>query len=285
MYGHHVTKESRRALPPLPPGPRHVSIFQTVHRAARLDLRPLDTPALLALTRARYTLHEGDETRLVAYLTRRSEGNPFYIGELLRAGGGGTLVHAGSTRTLGDLEHAAVPPLLRQVIDARVDRLGMATRDLILAAHQSAAPAALGTRWNCRTGTGRLSVARWRSCTTSSAAQAPCRIALIAWTSVRQRRLQRLRSGIDGKWCRRSRQLATDSVSRVQPRHSPTSAIAINSLALHPGAGPQLGLSVSGSCCHNSSTITYIPTGRNRRSPLSSPCSSIGAVVPQQDYL
>jgi hypothetical protein len=37
----------------------------------------------------------------------------------------------------------------------------------------------------------------------------------------------------------RSRQQRTKSVSRCQPRHSPTSPIAINALSLHPGSGPR----------------------------------------------
>ena len=104
--------------------------------ATRVDLRPLDDGAIRALLRARYDLAESEEARLVTYLQARAEGNPFFAGELLR-----TLEEAGLLRpadgnawTLGDLAGAGVPPLLRQVIDARADRLGAAARDLLAVA-------------------------------------------------------------------------------------------------------------------------------------------------------
>src|SRR5439155_11089037 len=62
----------------------------------------------------------------------RAEGNPFYLGELLR-----TLEEERLLRpddggwTLDDLAHVPVPPLLRQVIDRRVARLGEDTQRLL----------------------------------------------------------------------------------------------------------------------------------------------------------
>ena len=51
----------------------------------RLDLRRLDPDALRALVAARYrSRREQDEDRLVAYLERHAEGNPFFATELLR---------------------------------------------------------------------------------------------------------------------------------------------------------------------------------------------------------
>ncbi len=50
----------------------------------RLDLRRLDQDALRALVAARYRLARPDEDRLVAYLERHAEGNPFFATELLR---------------------------------------------------------------------------------------------------------------------------------------------------------------------------------------------------------
>ncbi|HET8625891.1 MAG TPA: AAA family ATPase, partial [Thermomicrobiales bacterium] len=103
-------------------------------RAARLDLRPLDEAGLRALV-AGYALPPEDEAPLVAYLRERSEGNPFFAGELLRAlAEEGGLRRAGAAWDLGDLGAVGVPPLLRQVIDARVDRLGEETRELLVAA-------------------------------------------------------------------------------------------------------------------------------------------------------
>ncbi|HET8629042.1 MAG TPA: AAA family ATPase, partial [Thermomicrobiales bacterium] len=104
--------------------------------ALRVDLRPLDDGAVHALVAARYALTEPDLARVVAYLQRRAEGNPFYLGELLRAlVEEATLRPAGAGWALGDLGAAGVPPLLRQVIAERVAHLGgEAPRLLALAA-------------------------------------------------------------------------------------------------------------------------------------------------------
>ena len=66
-------------------------------------------------------------------------------------------------------------------------------------------------------------------------------LALIACRRFRRRRLKRLRPGTTGKRGRRSRQRWTSAVSVAQPRHSPSSAMAISSLSLHAGAGPLAG--------------------------------------------
>ncbi|HET8629858.1 MAG TPA: AAA family ATPase [Thermomicrobiales bacterium] len=104
--------------------------------AERLDLRPLDEPAVRALVAARYALAEPDLGRLVACLQEHAEGNPFYLGELLRALEGGALrLAADGAWALGDLSTAPVPPLLRQIIAERAARLGgEAARLLALAA-------------------------------------------------------------------------------------------------------------------------------------------------------
>ncbi len=104
-------------------------------RAVQVGLRPLATADLHALVHARYPLAAPDEARLVAYLAARAEGNPFYAGELLRAlAEAGVLRAAGGGWALGDLAGAGLPPLLGQVIDARVDRLGEAARGLLAVA-------------------------------------------------------------------------------------------------------------------------------------------------------
>jgi DNA-binding CsgD family transcriptional regulator len=95
----------------------------------RLDLRRLDEGAVRALVAARYRLERAAEDRLVAYLERHAEGNPFFATELLR-----TLEEEALLRrdedgwTLAALDRVVVPSLLRQVIDGRVARLGEATR-------------------------------------------------------------------------------------------------------------------------------------------------------------
>jgi DNA-binding CsgD family transcriptional regulator len=103
--------------------------------ATRLALHPLEEEATAALARGRFTLPDADNTRLVAYLDARGEGNPFFIGELLQ-----TLVEERVLRerdggwTLGDLAGASVPPLLRQVIDGRLERLDAEIQRLLAVA-------------------------------------------------------------------------------------------------------------------------------------------------------
>lgn len=91
----------------------------------RISLRPLDARAVSALVESRYRLPAGEAARLADYLHSRAEGNPFFLGEVLR-----TLEEEERLRRLaggwevGDLERVAVPPLVRQVIDGRLSRLG-----------------------------------------------------------------------------------------------------------------------------------------------------------------
>jgi DNA-binding CsgD family transcriptional regulator len=93
--------------------------------ATRIMVRPLETSDTRALVQSRFPLPQADSARLVAYLEQRGEGNPFFIGELLQ-----TLVEERVLRQEGDrwalheLVDAQVPPLLRQVIDGRLARLG-----------------------------------------------------------------------------------------------------------------------------------------------------------------
>jgi len=104
-------------------------------RAERLALHPLERAALRSLVAQRYLLPKQDAARLVDELARRSDGNPFFVGELIRS-----LEETGQLREgndgweLDQLSAVAVPPLLRQVIDDRVDRLGIAARELLVTA-------------------------------------------------------------------------------------------------------------------------------------------------------
>lgn len=95
----------------------------------RIALRRLDTAALQRLIRDRYALSAGDEARLVSYLERHAEGNPFFATELLQAlEDEAFLQQDGDIWWLGALDRVIVPTFLRQVIDARVARLGETLR-------------------------------------------------------------------------------------------------------------------------------------------------------------
>ncbi len=90
----------------------------------RVDVQPLSPEATSALIAIRYPLDAANHARLVGWLTDRAEGNPFFLEELLHA-----LEHQQLRQdqtvswVLDDLRAVLVPPLLRQVIDARLARL------------------------------------------------------------------------------------------------------------------------------------------------------------------
>ncbi|HEX5503406.1 MAG TPA: AAA family ATPase [Thermomicrobiales bacterium] len=98
----------------------------------RVALRALADHDLRALVRLRYDLDGGSEARLVGYLRERSQGIPFFAGELLRAlEEDGALRPAGDGWRLGALADVPVPTLLRQVIDRQLGRLGEEARGLL----------------------------------------------------------------------------------------------------------------------------------------------------------
>jgi DNA-binding CsgD family transcriptional regulator len=96
----------------------------------RIDLRPLAATDLRELVAARYALGAADETHLVAYLHDRSEGNPLFAHELMRTlEGEALLAPTPDGWVLGGLGRVPVPPLLAQVVEGRVARLGDQARD------------------------------------------------------------------------------------------------------------------------------------------------------------
>jgi DNA-binding CsgD family transcriptional regulator len=104
-------------------------------RAERVELRRLTIADVRRLVAARHRLPPADEARLVGYLQARAEGIPFYLGELLRTlEEEGVLADTGDTWTLGDLSQARVPPLLVQVIEGRLARLGDEVREALAVA-------------------------------------------------------------------------------------------------------------------------------------------------------
>ena len=99
---------------------------------ARVDLTRLSDEAVGALVAGRYALPPGEAARLVAYLQSRAEGNPLFLGELLRAlEEARTLQPDEHGWRLGDPTATAVPALLRQVIDGRAARLDAESRRLL----------------------------------------------------------------------------------------------------------------------------------------------------------
>lgn len=123
-------------------------------RAERLDLRPLGERDLRELIAARYPVGAADTSRLIVYLHGRAEGNPLFVGELLRTlEEGGILRATDGGWALGDLTRLRVPPLLRQVIDGRLARLGEESQALlgVAAVVGQEVPLAL---WSAATDTG-----------------------------------------------------------------------------------------------------------------------------------
>jgi len=100
--------------------------------AGRLDLRPLRAADVATLVAGRYHLTDEGTARLAAYVHRRSEGNPLFLGELLRTLEDDEVVQRTSAGwTLGFLAPVRVPPLLRQIIEGRSARLGGEARRLL----------------------------------------------------------------------------------------------------------------------------------------------------------
>ena len=90
-------------------------------QAHRIHLHQLDHANIEEMVSSRYDLEESDVERLVEHVAERSEGNPFFAGEILQGLEDERLLHLSSEGwSLGDLEQAQVPQLLRQVLDQRL---------------------------------------------------------------------------------------------------------------------------------------------------------------------
>lgn len=100
--------------------------------AQRVHLNRLDAANVDTLISTRYTLSPADHERLSAYVAERSDGNPFFAGELLYGlEEEQVLVQAADGWMLRDLSRAHVPSLLRSVIESRLGRLAEETRELL----------------------------------------------------------------------------------------------------------------------------------------------------------
>ncbi len=107
-------------------------VFVREAGAERLDVRPLDQAGHRTLIQERYALSEHEQDQLEHYLSEHAEGNPLYVGELLRTlEDEGVLKRVGSDWHLGGLAQLRLPTLLRQVIEGRLNHLQRETRDLL----------------------------------------------------------------------------------------------------------------------------------------------------------
>ena len=104
-------------------------------RAHRIDLQRIDAADIGLLITDRYGLPAAEITRLTDYLAHRSEGNPFFLGELLHTlEAERVLDRTADGWTLGDLAQTRVPVLLRQVIDGRLTQLETEAQRLLAVA-------------------------------------------------------------------------------------------------------------------------------------------------------
>ncbi|MHB8647306.1 MAG: hypothetical protein ACYDAR_16080, partial [Thermomicrobiales bacterium] len=109
-------------------------VLEREAHATRLEVHSLTADAIRALV-AHYHLPEANQARLVAYLHARSEGNAFFVTQLLRAlEEDDTLRSDDGGWHLGDLAHVHVPMPLKQVIDGRLVRLGEEAQSLLTSA-------------------------------------------------------------------------------------------------------------------------------------------------------
>lgn len=103
--------------------------------ARRIELRRLGDRAIQELVAARYRLPETDERRLVSYLADLAEGNAFFTIEFLRTLEEELVLHReGGDWSFADPGGIRVPPLLRQVIEGRLEKLGQEMRLLLAVA-------------------------------------------------------------------------------------------------------------------------------------------------------
>lgn len=114
---------------------RHLPGLIRESNGVRIDLSGLGLDDLMALAANRYGLPGEDCERLARFLLQHADGNPFFSLEILRAleqPGGGQVLHRGEAGwTLGPLEPIEVPPLIRQVIDLRLDRMPATVQDAL----------------------------------------------------------------------------------------------------------------------------------------------------------
>ncbi len=101
-------------------------------RAERIDLRRFSDASIREVIQTRYSLELDDEDRLVQELFKRTDGNPFFIVELLRSMEmAGLIAFQDGRWRLGSLETVDVPLLVRQLVDSRFLRLDATARSAL----------------------------------------------------------------------------------------------------------------------------------------------------------
>lgn len=103
--------------------------------ATRISLRPLDQDSINAILQQRYGFAQSDLKRMVNYLIERTEGNPFFIDEILRElEDNGVIYQERDQWQVGDPGRTPVPTLVRQVIDGRLSHLSQDARSTLAVA-------------------------------------------------------------------------------------------------------------------------------------------------------
>ena len=98
----------------------------------RMHLPRLNAGDVRALVASAYQLGDDDASRLADYLRVHAEGNPFFIGEMLRMlEEQRVLMPSDRGWNLGDIVALPVPPLIHQLIHRRLTRLNATVRDLL----------------------------------------------------------------------------------------------------------------------------------------------------------
>ncbi len=101
-------------------------------QATRLHLRPLGDRAIRDLVTERYRLPASDTQRLVTHLAENSEGNPFFVQTLLTSlEDEGILTSDGATWRLDALPTSHLPPLVQEVVEARLAVLPDDVREVL----------------------------------------------------------------------------------------------------------------------------------------------------------
>jgi predicted ATPase len=114
---------------------RHLPGLVRESDSTRLSVRPLDSSSVDELLQSRYPMPVTERRHLLDYLMQRTEGNPFFVDEMLRSlEENGVLIAQGDQWTVGELKHTPVPTLIRQVIDSRLERIEARSRETLAVA-------------------------------------------------------------------------------------------------------------------------------------------------------